>query len=161
MIDLNKIDWKAIIISAIENPNLNTKDFDELREKTLKENHYFSKNKVIYENNKVKFMVSIGWDKSKFFFLYESVVIDKQTNKRVLGVDEAHGYRHLHSDKFTSPNPETILSKIEHPILSLIIKSETNDRKKKWIERLANELKISQQIWRKFLENKKILQRIT
>ena len=79
--------------------------------------------------------------------------MDKK-NKRVLGVDEAHGYRHLHSGNFVIPNPETLLEKIEHPILSLIIHSEEKERKNKWITNLANELKNSQIKWREYIFKK-------
>lgn len=151
MIDLEKVNWEEIIMSAIENPQNQTANFEELREKAINENHYFSKYKVIFENDKAKLMLKIGWDKNKFFFLYESVVIDKRTNERVLGVDDAHGYRHLHSGEFITPNPTTLIEKLEHPLLSLIIKSETEERKKKWLIKLAKELKNSQKNWRKNL----------
>ena len=154
MIDLDKVNWESIIISAIENPQNQTANFGELREEAIKENKG-SGEKIVFENEKSKLILKIKWDKNKFFFSYDSVVIDKRLdkkNKRVIGVDEAHGYRHLHSGNFIIPNPCTIIEKIEHPILSLIIKSETEDRKKEWIIRLANELKNSQKNWRKFLQ---------
>ena len=152
MVDLDKVNWEEIVISAINNPNVKTKDFEELKEKATLENRYFEEDKVIFENEKYKLIFKIGWDKSKFFFLYESVVVDKITHKRVLGIDEAHGYRHIHSGFFLIPNPETLIEKLEHQILSFIIKSETGDRRKEWIRRLANELKNSQKIWRDSLK---------
>lgn len=148
MIDLDKVDWEDIVISAIENPNTKNKEFEELGDLAINECNYFSSDKIIYENDKVKFMLRMGWDKSKFFFLYESVVIDKQSGKRVIGVDEAHGNRHIHSGKFIIPNPTTLIEKLEHPVLSLIVKSESESRKKEWIKKLANELKNSQINWR-------------
>jgi hypothetical protein len=154
MIDLNKVDWESIVISAIENPQNQTANFEELKDLAIGEIAYFSKDKIIYETEKVKLMLRIGWDKNKFFFRYESVVIDKRSNKRVLGVDEAHGNRHLHSGKFIIPNPTTLIEKLEHPILSLIIRSEPENRKKEWIRRLANELKNSQINWRNYLRIK-------
>ena len=148
--------WERIVISAIENPQDQTANFEELREKVLKENKG-SGEKIVFENEKSKLILKIKWDKNKFFFLYNSVVIDKRLNKknkRVIGVDEAHGYRHLHSGKFRIPNPMTLIEKLEHPILSLIIKSERGDRKKVWIKKLANELKNSQINWKNHLIRK-------
>lgn len=156
MIDLDKVNWEEIIISAIENPQNQTANFGELKEKVINENKGFAE-KIVFENEKYKLILKIQWDKSKFFFLYDSVVIDKRLdkkNKRIMGVDEAHGNRHLHSGNFTTPNPETLLEKIEHPLLSLIVKSETEERKKNWIIKLANELKNSQINWRGYLSKK-------
>ena len=153
MVDLEKVDWESIIISAIENPQNQTANFEGLREKAIKEDKGFGE-KIVFENEKYKLILKIKWDKSKFFFLYESVVIDKRgdkKNKRVLGVDEAHGYRHLHSGSFVIPNPETLIEKIEHPVFSLIINSEEKERKIKWINKLANELKESQIKWRDYI----------
>ncbi len=158
MIDLNQVDWEGIIISAINNPQNQTANFEELGKKAIKENKG-SGEKIIFENEKYKLILKIKWDKNKFFFLYDSVVVDKRVdkkNKRVIGVDEAHGYRHLHSGNFVIPNPCTLIEKIEHPILSLIINSETESRKNEWIIKLANELKNSQVNWRKHLENKRV-----
>lgn len=153
MIDLDKVNWESIIISAIGNPQNQTANFEDLRERAIKENNG-SGEKIVFENEKTKLILKIKWDKDKFFFLYDSVVIDKRLdkkNKRVIGVDEAHGYRHLHSGNFVIPNPCTIIEKIEHPILSLIINSEEKERKNKWITKLADELKRSQIIWREHL----------
>lgn len=153
-----KMDWKSTIISAIKNPQNQTANFEELREEAIKENKGFGE-KIVFENQKVKLICKIRWDKNKLLFLYEDLVIDKRLdkkNKRIIGVDEAHGYRHLHSGDFVIPNPETLLEKIEHPILSLIINSETEERKSKWINKLANELKDSQINWVKYIfKNKK------
>lgn len=156
MIDLDKVNWEEIIISAIENPQNQTANFEELKEKVIKENKG-SAEKIVFENEKHKLILKIQWDKSKFFFLYDSAVIDKRLdkkNKRIMGVDETHGYRHLHSGNFMIPNPETLLEKIEHPMLSLIVKFETENRKREWIRRLASELKNSQIKWRKYLNKK-------
>lgn len=157
MIDLDKVNWEDIVISAINNPQNQTANFEGLNGIATKKDRHFSKDKVIFENEKYKLIFKIGWDKSKFFFQYEHIVINKKSNeenKRVLGIDEAHGEgRHLHSGKFIIPNPETLIEKIEHPILSLIIKSETETRKREWIRRLADELKESQIIWRRHLRN--------
>jgi len=155
-----KMDWKNIIISAIKNPQDQTANFEELSEKAIKENKGFGE-KIFYENDKVKAISKIRWDKNKFFFSYESVVIDKisnKKNKRVLGTDDADNHRphrHLHSGNFVIPNPETLIEKIEHPILSLIITSETEERKSEWINKLANELKDSQINWVKYTFSKK------
>lgn len=153
MIDLDKLDWEGIIISVIENPKNQTANFEELKERVIKENKG-SGEKIVFENEKYKLILKIKWDKDKFFFLYDSVVIDKRIdkkNKRVLGIDNAHDYRHLHSGKFTIPNPTSLIEKLEHPRLSLIVNSEIENRKKEWIRRLANELKNSQVNWRKHL----------
>ena len=159
MVDLDKVDWEGIVISAIENPNFSipfsSGIFEDLRDKATRESRHFEKNKITFENEKYKWIFKIGWDKSKFFFQYEHVVINKKSdeeNKRIFGVDEAHGGgRHLHSGKFVIPNPETLIEKIEHPILSLIIKSETESRRSEWIRILANELKSSLENWRRYL----------
>jgi len=156
MINLNKVDWGGIVISAIENPQSQIANFEELREDVIKENKG-SCEKIIFENEKYKLIFKIKWDKSKIFFKYDSVVIDKtlnKKNKRVLGVDEAHGYRHLHSDDFVIPNPTTLIEKLEHPLLSLIINSEPENRKKQWVRKLARELKNSQINWRDHLSKK-------
>lgn len=145
---------KEIVISAIENPNFSipfsSKILEEFKDKAVNENKYFEKNKIIFENEKYKLIFKVGWDKSKFFFQYESVVINKKTGERILGVDEAkhRQYRHIHSGNFVIPNPESLMEKLEHPILSLIIKSETEDRRNEWVRRLSNDLKNSHEIWR-------------
>ena len=97
MIELDKVDWQGIVISAIENPQRQTTNFEELNNAAINNDRYFSEDKIIFENEKYRLLFRIGWDKRKFFFLYESIVIDKIYNKRVAGVDEAHGYRHIHS----------------------------------------------------------------
>ena len=153
MINLNRVDWESIIISAIENPQNQTANFEELKEKAIKENKGKGE-KIVFEDGKYKLILKIKWNKNKFFFLYDSVVIDKRSDKkdkRAIGVDEAHGYRHIHSGNFVIPNPCTLIEKIEHPILSLIINSEEEERKNKWVRKLANELKDSQINWRKYL----------
>ena len=155
-----RIDFESWVISAVENPQNQIANFDELREKAISEDKYSNK-KIVHENNKIRTIVKIKWDKNKFFFSYELVVLDKlsnEKNKRILGTDDAHfhnPHRHLHSGNFVIPNPETLLEKIEHPILSLIINSESEERKKEWIKKLANELKDSQVNWVKYTFNKK------
>ena len=145
-----KMDWGSIIISAIKNPQNQTANFEELREKAIKEDKG-SGEKIFYENDKVKVIIKIKWDKNKFFFSYTSKVWDKISKEMVLRTDESHNHnpphRHLHSGGFIIPNPKTLREKIEHPILSLIINSETEERKSKWIDKLANELKDSQINW--------------
>jgi len=163
VINLNKFDWGSIVISAIENPNIKSKDFDELRENAIKQDKYLSE-KIFYETNKLKAIKKIKWDKKKFFFSYESAVIDKKTGKRVLGIDDADGHRlhrHMHNERLVSQIPPLLIEKLEHPILSLIIKSETEDRKMEWVRRLSNELKDSQKYWRKSLQNKRVPIRLT
>ena len=51
MVDLEKVDWESIIISAIENPQNQTANFEELREKAIKENKGFGE-KIVFENEK-------------------------------------------------------------------------------------------------------------
>jgi len=150
-----KIDWRSIISSAIKNPQNQIANFEELKEKAIKVNKG-SEEKIIFENEKVKLIFKIRWDKDKFFFSYENTVVNKMSNeknKRVIGTNDAHNhnsYRHLPSGDFIIPNPETLLEKIEHPILSLIINSEIQERKAEWINRLAEELKDSQINWVKY-----------
>lgn len=146
MTDLNRVNWESIILSAIKNPQKQTTNFEELNQKAVRDSKG-SGEKIVFENEKYKLILKTKWDKSKFFFLYDSVVIDKRSdkkNKRIIGVDEAHGFRHIHSGNFVIPNPTTLIEKLEHPLLSLIIRSETEERRKEWIRRLAIELKNSQ-----------------
>ncbi|MEX0932754.1 MAG: hypothetical protein WDZ77_01495 [Candidatus Pacearchaeota archaeon] len=152
MVDLEKIDWEGIIISAIENPkSFDFCGFKELKEKSIEEEKHF-KEKTVFENSNYKLIFKIGWDKRKFFFLYEHKIINKNSGEVIARVDESHGlhrpHRHIHSGEFVIFNPEALVEKLEHPIISLIINSESEERKKEWIFQLANELKFSQKNWR-------------
>jgi len=158
MTDLEKVDWRGIVISAIENPQNQTANFEELREKATKENKGFGK-KIVFENKKYQLIFKICWDKDKFFFQYNSVVVNKQSNeknKRISGVDETHGYRHLHSGEFVTRIPTILIEKLEHPILSLIVNSEIETRKREWIRILTNELKESMMNWKESPYMKKL-----
>jgi hypothetical protein len=152
-------DFEEIVLSAIENPQNQTANFEELRERAIKDEKG-SGEKIVFNNRKYKLIFKIKWDKSKFFFSYSSTALDKMSNekkKRVLGVDDPHNHRpqrHLHSGSFTSSIPTVLIEKLEHPILSLIVNSETEIRRKEWIKRLANELKNSQVNWKRHLSKK-------
>lgn len=58
MLDLEKINFEAIIISAVKNPQKQIVNFDELKEKAIKENKGAGE-KIIFENEKFKLIFRI------------------------------------------------------------------------------------------------------
>jgi len=134
----------SLVELYLNEPDIHCIEFNKFKNQILKNDNGKIENIIADKENR-KVIARLVWDKKKYVFNYDIVILEKINGEEVCKVrwDSSHGIRHANSPHFKIPDPTYTLFKIEHPILKLVIDSLSKQEQIKWKEQLCEELEVT------------------